>query len=197
MLLRKNSISMSRKERKRISRILAISFLWIFLTSFHFPDQHNKNYPKPTDVPGLLFYIQRSVNSNTIVYTLNNKDGKLNEAEPIKPYWIKYANKKESEDLSYIQRKYAYGVEAKIIDVSKQIFSFHFVSYKKRELLLIKNSSDNTFKCYTHIDKKLCVVDNIFVNITGGSFFFPKVERVDLNAHINETGENITEIIKP
>ncbi|MGE0568038.1 MAG: DUF4833 domain-containing protein [Bacteroidia bacterium] len=43
------------------------------------------SYPKPEGVDNLLFYVQRTINANTIVYTLNqDKDGNLYEKEPIK-----------------------------------------------------------------------------------------------------------------
>ena len=87
------------------------------------------SYPKPEDVENMLFYVQRTINSNTIVYTLNqDKDGNLNEAEPIKVYWIKYAQGGKVDPLTYIQKNYAYGVESTIFDKVKKSFIFEFVS---------------------------------------------------------------------
>jgi len=55
----------------------------------------------------MLFYVQRTVNANTIVYELDS-DSNLVESQPIKAFWIKYEDGSKKESLSLIQRKYAY-----------------------------------------------------------------------------------------
>src|SRR5690606_6269383 len=43
-------------------------------------------FPVPTD-PNMIFYIQRSTNPNTVVYTANlRSDGKLDPKEPVKAF---------------------------------------------------------------------------------------------------------------
>ena len=80
------------------------------------------NYPKPPVTAERLFYVQRSQNTNTIVYDVNiDKNGKPNADEPVKVYWIRYADKGQQADLSYIQRKFAYGVNSKFSDPFKSL----------------------------------------------------------------------------
>ncbi len=45
----------------------------------------------------VLFYITRSMNTNAVVYEANLVDGKLNTAEPVKVYWIMYAQDNHEE----------------------------------------------------------------------------------------------------
>ena len=98
-------------------------------------------FPVPPKSDKLLFYIQRSPNINTIMYELNvDEKGVLNKEEPIHVYWIRYADEiKKNAELSYIQRKYAYGVTTRLIDAEKQIYQVYFVSYSKRNIYLIKS----------------------------------------------------------
>ena len=63
-------------------------------------------------------------------------DGKLNTDEPVKAYWIRYAEKGQKEDLSYIQRKFAYGLTSKALNNGN--YDIRFVSYKKFPLTLMK-----------------------------------------------------------
>ena len=78
-------------------------------------------YPVPPLNSQRLFYLQRTPNVNTIVYDLNlTNDGKLNTVEPVKAYWIRYAENGQKQDLNYIQRKFAYGLTAKELDNGKK-----------------------------------------------------------------------------
>ncbi|MCB9359683.1 MAG: DUF4833 domain-containing protein [Flavobacteriales bacterium] len=47
-------------------------------------------YPTPKD-ENMLFYIQKSFNTNAVVYTLNIDDkGQINKDEPINVFWRRY-----------------------------------------------------------------------------------------------------------
>src|ERR1700761_5181233 len=64
-------------------------------------------YPTPPPSDVRLFYIQRTPNTNTIGYDLNlENNGKPTAEEPVKGYWIRYAENGQKEDLNYIQRKF-------------------------------------------------------------------------------------------
>ncbi|MDP2388082.1 MAG: DUF4833 domain-containing protein [Bacteroidota bacterium] len=161
-------------------------------------DSETKQYPNPDGVKNLLFYIQRTTNANTIVYTLNqNSEGELNEKEPIKAYWIKYAQNGKIDPLSYLQKNYAYGVHSKLIDGEKKTFLFEFVSYHKRQFYLIKSETDNKYRVYGYINNKLTILKNILVNINGGTFLVPNIKHVEVNAFDPITSAEIKEIIKP
>jgi hypothetical protein len=156
------------------------------------------SYPKPEGVDNMLFYVQRTINSNTIVYTLNQeKDGNLNEAEPIKAYWIKYAQGGKIDPLTYIQKNFAYGVKSKIFDKEKKSYMFEFVSYHKRQFYLLKSATDNKYHVYGYINNKLTILNNILVKIEGGTFWIPNVKYVEVNAFDSSTSSEVTEIIKP
>lgn len=155
-------------------------------------------YPKPEGINNLLFYVQRTINSNTIVYTLNqDKDGNLNEKEPIKAYWVKYAQGGKIDPLTYIQRNYAYGIQSKMVDAEKKTFSFEFVSYHKKQFYLLKSASDKKYHVYSFINNKLSILNNILVKIEGGTFWVPNVKYAEVKAFDPSALTEVTEIIKP
>ena len=155
----------------------------------------NVVYPTPPASTERLFYVQRTPNANTIVYDLNlNSDGKPNTEEPVKVYWLRYADKGQKEDLSYIQRKFAYGLNTKALNNGS--YDIRFVSYKKFPLTLMK-ASDGKYHIFAFISQKQIILNSVFVKIEGGSFWFPNVVYVEVNGTDPQTGREMIERFKP
>lgn len=162
------------------------------------PSADPAEFPVPTGKENMLFYVQRTFNKNTLIYELNlTENNTVNVNEPVKIYWVNYATDGKEEPLNYIQRKYAYGLEHLMTDPVKQTFCLNFVSYKKQLLYLIKNERTHKYGIYTKVNKNTLRVTRIFVNIDGGSFWFPKVTHILLSGINTATGEAITEKIIP
>jgi hypothetical protein len=152
-------------------------------------------YPVPPVNKQRLFYLQRTPNSNTIVYEVNmGNDGKPDNDEPVKVYWLRYAENGQKQDLNYIQRKFAYGLTAKSLDNGN--FDIRFVSYKKFPLTLMK-ANDGKYHIFAHIAQKQVMLDRIFVKIDGGSFWLPNVTYVEIKGSDPQTGKEIVERFKP
>lgn len=155
-------------------------------------------FPVPKTSKDLLFYIQRTLNKNTIVYELNyNNDSTLNIADPVKVYWIRYSDKGEIAPLSYIQKNYAYGIESTITDSVKKTFRLRLVSYKKRNIYLIRAESDKRYHAYIMVNNKLVYFQKAFAKIEGGTFWLPHVTSVELTGKDPRTGKPSIEIIIP
>nr|WP_245402664.1 DUF4833 domain-containing protein [Pontibacter sp. E15-1] len=151
--------------------------------------------PVPKGIKELLFYVQRDPNPNTVVYELNRTaQGALNEAEPIYPFWIRYADGGERKELNYIQRKFAYGLNTK--KLGKDHYEVKFVSYGKLPLYLRK-TADGKYRVYTTLNKKEVILDRVFVRIEGGTFWVPNVLYVELSGHDAATGKAVTGHFKP
>jgi len=68
----------------------------------HSQREHNKTiYALPQDYPSLapqedyIFYIQRSLDQNTVVYTVNNNTfGDINVHAPMRIYWKRFVKNK-------------------------------------------------------------------------------------------------------
>ncbi len=160
-------------------------------------DGGSDKYPVPPKSEQLLFYVQRTPNTNTIVYTLNmDKSGKLNQEEPVQAYWIRYQEQGQVAELNYIQRKYAYGVVSTLTDEKKGSYSVEFVSYSKRKLSLIK-SAKGEYHAYTSIKGKTAILNSVFLNIEGGSFWMPRITSVEIKGTDPDTKAEVVEIFKP
>lgn len=150
---------------------------------------------KDVDTKPHLFKIERSKDANEIFYDINlEKTGTLSITEPIYPYWRRQTEGGEIKPLTWIQQHYAYGLE--YIYSSENYAKFHFVSYKKRDFVLKKDSSGD-FKVFTQLNNKEVEVNRIFIQIDGGTFWFPKISKVELHTNDPVTNKNIVEIIKP
>ena len=137
----------------------------------------DKSFPVPAGNSKQLFYLQRTSNINTIVYELNYKDGVIDTENPVQGYWIRYQEKGQREELSYIQRKFAYGLKTK--KLADNQYELSFVSYKKYKMYL-RLGTDRKFNVYTLINKRNAILTSIFIKINGGSFWSPNIEYVEI-----------------
>lgn len=150
------------------------------------------NFPTPKNIDNMLFYIQRDPNINTAIYAINyEENGKINKSNPIKAYWIRYAEKGETKDFNYMQRKFAYGLESKT--VNNEEFELKFVSYKKLPLTLKKIDSDQKYHVFVSVNQKRIQVEKIFVRIEGGSFWLPNVKYAEVTGIETSSNKLITE----
>src|SRR5690242_8817103 len=67
-------------------------------------------YPVPKE-PNMLFYIQRSVNSNTVIYVARtDAKARLDRSNPVEAYWRWYNVDGHRKPLNFIERNFGYGV---------------------------------------------------------------------------------------
>lgn len=165
---------------------------------FKNPGLSSDTFPVPPKDDNFLFYVQRTPNTNTIVYELNlNSNGSLNVDEPVHIFWIRYKEDGSREELSYLQRKYAYGLRCTLVDHEKMFYKLNFVSYSKRYLFLQKATGDKKYHIYTHIAGKWSILQRIFVSIEGGTFWLPNIKKVEMFGKETSTGKPIVEVFKP
>jgi hypothetical protein len=162
------------------------------------PGEDRKKYPVPSGIENLLFYVQRTLNTNTIIYQLNtDSKGELIEMDPIKYYYINYAHNSEVEPVSNIQKKLAYGIEIKLIDDAKKSYSFTLNSVKQRVLYLILSPKDKKYHVYCEINKKMSTLTNIFVKMDTKSIGLFKVKSIELIGKDIEKDSEVTESFEP
>src|SRR6185436_8481728 len=72
-------------------------------------------FPVPASGHKTLFYLQRSLDFNSIIYEMNLDDkGKPDLVSPVNIYWLNHATGEHSP-LSAAQRKWAYGVRSTLV----------------------------------------------------------------------------------
>jgi len=68
---------------------------------------------KVPDEPNQLFYVERSVNSNTVVYAARlDAHNSIDSKTPVDAFWRWYNVDGHKKDLNFIERIMAYGVHA-------------------------------------------------------------------------------------
>ena len=144
---------------------------------FSFAVAQSPNFPVPKDNAKQLFFLQRTPNTNTIVCELNFTGGIVDKDDPVHVYWIRYQDKGQLEDLNYVQRKFAYGINSREIGQNK--YELNFVSYKKYKMYLMQGA-DKQFHVFTTINKKQAILTRIFIEIKGGTFWAPNIQYVEL-----------------
>jgi len=120
--------------------------------------------PEYFPVPKLqdqLFYIQRNLNSNTIIYKLNkNLSGSINETSPLEVFWLNYETGIKRKELNHIQDKLAYGYKS--WKINNDTYQFQIVSYPTKDFFLAKDDQTG-YRVYSKLNNEMSVIHNIFV----------------------------------
>jgi phosphatidylglycerophosphate synthase len=185
-------------------------FLWLLLSSVASSDvlaQKQKvsvttpvssamdTFPVPPHRSNSLFYLQRTPNTNTIICELNEKNGAPDPDEPVHVLWIRYTEQKQREELNFIQRHFAYGINSK--PLGNGTYELHFVSYKKIAMYLRKSPVDNLHHVYVNFDNKQMVLNRIYIKINpGGTFWSPNVEYFEFKGVDTESGKELLQRVK-
>ncbi len=189
---------------KSAIHILSVVLFTFFVATVTGKDVHGTlpvsdpqdTFPMPKNIEHLMFYIQRTPNTNTICYELNiAQDGQLNTDDPIHPFWLRYAEEQgKRKELNFIQRKFAYGLKVK--KLQRDNYEVRSVAYAKK-VLYLRKGIDNKYHVYTNISNTLAILNRIFINIDGGTFWYPNVTFIELKGLNATTGKPVSEKIKP
>jgi len=152
---------------------------------------------KPSETPlptpkskNLLFFLQRTPDANTVIYELNLKEnGVIDNRNPVKGSWIRYAENGACKALSGIEQQFAYGVKCKALGNDE--YEIRLAAYQKMPMYLLKSVTDQKYNMYIKDDGKNLLLKRVFVKVNGGSFWFPKVAYIDLFTVHSETGKEI------
>jgi sterol desaturase/sphingolipid hydroxylase (fatty acid hydroxylase superfamily) len=180
-----SSSSSSAKNTLKFAGILLMIILLVSESLHVFSQPLKKGYEQETSgLPtpkgeNLLFFLQRNPDANTVIYELNFKsDGVLDRENPVKGSWIRYTEQIKYKELTGIERRFAYGVKCKALPNDE--YEIRLVAYKKMPLYLKRSEIDNKYKIYIKDEGKDLLLKRVFVRVNGGSFWFPKVEYIDL-----------------
>ena len=134
-------------------RFILFIALLIILTSA--TTNTRNNYPVPEKTNERLFFIQRSLNSNTIVYDANfDKNGNLIEESPIDVYWIRYDECGQRMELRKIEKNLAFGIEFSKLDQKGYHYKVNIIAEKSRDIFL-KQEAPFRAKAYLKIGDRI------------------------------------------
>jgi hypothetical protein len=91
-------------------------------------------YPVPNE-PNQIFYIERSSNSNTVVYMANlDSKGRLDPHTPVIAYWRWYHVDGHKKPLNFAERMLAYGIKSVAHDGPNGSYSFRIAAFPDRKI---------------------------------------------------------------
>ncbi len=135
-----------------------------------------ESYPVPQSTPELLFYIQRNLNRNTVIYSANiNQMGLIDESYPIKVYWIKYCENGKQAELNLIQEK-AFGYTSS--KINEKTYEFRMTSYDCLRMFLCMDD-EGQCKVMTKINNQDAQLSNIYV-YADELGIFPQLKFIEL-----------------
>jgi hypothetical protein len=172
-------------------------FLLSTCLSFAQTTENDKTLISPELTENDLFFLQRTKNTNTIMYELNmNEDGTLNEDEPVNVYWRHYElGPNVKNEMGYFPKTHAYGVVSEKLQDKVDEYSIQLKAFKKKALKLAKDKTGK-FVAKMAINGKEALLNRIYVNSEEG-VFTATVIHVDLFGTDPETGEAVTERVFP
>ena len=133
-----------------------------------------------------LFIIERSKNANVVHYDARlTADGKLDPKEPVVAYWVRLAEDGRREELSWIQKKMAYGFTIKP-DPLVDGYRMTMVAFPWRQIT-VKQEKD-AVRAEAIIDGRPAVLEKMYINASDG-LMGPKVHYIELYGKDLKTGE--------
>ena len=160
---------------------------------------HNKvpvarsDFPAPNDA-NIVFYIQRSMNSNTVVYTVNLRaDGTIDPKQPVKAFWRRFNTDGEVKALGFFEKQMAYGVQARKGKTAGE-YLVSFVALPGRTATL-KQGADGAIELTFPMGKYKAKPVYAYAEIDDGGMV-PTVTKVTIYGVDQASGKAIVETMK-
>lgn len=171
---------------------IIISFL-IVCTVYTYgqKEMNSHKFPIPEKTSQRLFYLQRNLNANTIVYDANFKsDGTLDSENPVNVYWIRFEDGGNTMPLRKLERKIAFGIKHEKLRSSEHDYSISIVSFNDRQIYL-KQEAPFKVTAYIEINGSKRPIDHIYVQAAEGKPF-SKIDHIDIFGIENIQNTNLS-----
>jgi hypothetical protein len=153
-------------------------------------------FPVPPDRPTLVFFLQRSMNANTIVYEAALRpDGAIDDRAPLAAYWLRFNDAGERRELSFVERHFAFGPIVERDRSEKGAWTVRVAGYDRRtaRLMLDRQGRPALIGQVSGRAAKL-VSAYLYLDGDGG---LPRVTAVDLFGIDVQTGAPLRERFAP
>jgi Domain of unknown function (DUF4833) len=122
-----------------------------------------------------LFTIARSKNANVVRYVARTSESGLDPRHPLAAYWLMLAEDGRREELSWAERKLAYGFEVSRASAERCVL--HLTAFKQRALVVTRQGP--TFRAIVTIAGKRAALERIFVQTSEDSLL-PSVQYLEV-----------------
>jgi len=152
----------------------------------------NREFRHPAEAHQ-LFFLQRTLNANTVVYTTHfDHSGKLNQETPVSVYWRRFQENGQVMPLRWYERVFGFGVKLRKTDKPNTLH-MTFNGLKSHPLEL-RQTAPFTAALYARFDDRDYRLIYAYLDVDE-SGLFPKVTRLRLYTHDPETGLFVTHTI--
>jgi len=150
------------------------------------------DFPRPSD-PKMLFFIQRSMNSNTVVYAATSAAGKLDCRQPLKVFWRRFNTTGERKPLNLLERTMAYGIKSRRTNRAGEC-EIRFVAVPDRTAIL-RRADDGRLELSMVMGGRTVTPVYAYVEVNE-SGLMQTVDRVRLYGLDKGSGEAVVETIE-
>lgn len=146
---------------------------------------------KTPDEPNQLFYVQRSPNSNTIVYAARlDSQGEIDRDNPVEAFWRKFNIDGAKVGLNFMERMMAYGVHADRAQPGKPV-TFTIAALPERKLTLTLDAQHRP-QALMQMGSHTVKLAYVYLHVVEGGLM-PKVPELDILGTDIATGKALHE----
>ena len=141
--------------------------------------------------PNQIFYIQRSVNANTVVYAANlAPDGTIKSDAPVDAFWRWYNVDGAKKGLNFIERGMAYGVKTQRPRANEPI-TFTIAALPERVITLSLDAQKRP-EALMQIGGRTVRLDYVYLHVVEGGLL-PSIPELQIFGTDKATGKAIHE----
>ncbi|CAG5018389.1 hypothetical protein DYBT9275_05991 [Dyadobacter sp. CECT 9275] len=161
--------------------------------------KENSTFPVPSEKPDMLFYLQRSLDFNSVIYEANYVESrggqrKLNADDPVNIYWLMDDKEGSTKPLSKVQRL-GYGIRP--ADAEGDVVPIRLVAYQEMGIFLKPWPKEDRYRAHIMLGGRDVVLSRVFINIDGGTKLKPNVTYIEITGTDSLTGKGILHRFKP
>jgi hypothetical protein len=146
---------------------------------------------KRPDEPNQLFYVQRSPNSNTVIYAARlDAKGALDKNEPVEGFWRKFNIDDSKQPLNFIERMMAYGVKQARTD-KNGVTTFTIAALPERSITLNMDAAGKP-QALMKAGKHTIKLSYVYLHVVEGGLM-PDVPKLEIFGTDIATGKAIHE----
>jgi len=146
---------------------------------------------KRPDEPNQLFYVQRSPNSNTVIYAARlDAKGVPDRREPVEGFWRKFNIDGSKQPLNFIERMMAYGVKQARTD-KNGVTTFTIAALPERRITLNLDAAGKP-QALIQAGKHTIKLSYVYLHVVEGGLL-PEVPKLEIFGSDIATGKAIHE----
>ncbi|HEX4272989.1 MAG TPA: DUF4833 domain-containing protein [Rhizomicrobium sp.] len=146
---------------------------------------------KIPDEPDQLFYIQRSPNSNTVIYTARlDRTGNFDSRTPVEAFWRKFNIDGSKQPLNFMERMMAYGVRVDTLRPGQPI-TFSVAALPNRTMTLTMDAQHHP-EALLQVGNRTVKVAYVYLQVVEGGLL-PSVPSLDIFGTDTASGKAVHE----